>query len=284
MIRLREREFADIVKYMRETYGINLEKKQILIECRMARELERLGFTSFGAYFEKMQRDSSGQMAEAMVVKLTTNYTYFMREPEHFAILSEKIFPEVFRKKYVGFYNIWCAGCSTGEECYTLSMLLGEYREKGLPVPSFRITATDISEEVLRKAEAGIYPGREIEQIPAEWRKKYCHMEDTGSFSVDRELKNNIRFLKHNLMGPVSEKYDLILCRNVMIYFDRESRRRLVRKLEGSLNPGGYLLIGHAELLSGDETNLESVYPAVYRKNIKKDSQAAKESLWKRKL
>lgn len=284
MIRLSEREFADIVKYMRETYGINLEKKQILIECRMTRELERLGFTSFGAYFEKMQQDPSGRMAEAMVVKLTTNYTYFMREPEHFAILNEKIFPEVFQKKYGAFYNIWCAGCSTGEECYTLAMLLRECKEQGLPVPNIRITATDISAEVLKKAEAGVYPDREIEQIPEEWKKKYCHMEEGGGFAIDRELKSNIRFLKHNLMETVSEKYDLILCRNVMIYFDRESRRKVLRKLEDSLNPGGYLLIGHAELLSGNETNLESVYPAVYRKNTKKDSQAVKESLWKRKL
>ena len=98
MVRLREWEFADIVKYMRETYGINLEKKQILIECRMSGELERLGFTSFGAYFDKMRRDESGRMAEELVVRLTTNYTYLMREPEHFTLLREKIFRRYFKK------------------------------------------------------------------------------------------------------------------------------------------------------------------------------------------
>lgn len=283
MVRLSEWEFADIVKYMRETYGINLEKKQILIECRMSRELERLGFTSFGAYFDKMRRDSSGRMAEELVVRLTTNYTYFMREPEHFKLLNEKIFPEMFQKSYGAFYNIWCAGCSTGEECYTLAMLLKDYKDRGSPMPNIRMTASDISEEVLRKAEAALYPEKELEQLPVEWREKYCHMENKHQFSIDRELRYNIRFIKQNLMQPVSEKYDLILCRNVMIYFDRESRRKLVRQLENSLNPGGYLLIGHAELLSGDETNLQSVYPAVYKKSVKENSQTAKENIWKRK-
>lgn len=273
MIRLSEREFSDIVKYMKETYGINLEKKQVLIECRMAGELERLGFTSFGAYFEKMMQDKSGKMAEKLVVRLTTNYTYFLREAEHFKFLNDKVFPEMFGKKQSAYYNIWCAGCSTGEECYTMAMLLMEYREKGTAMPNLRITGSDISEEVLKKAEAGIYPVREIEQIPLEWRRKYCCLEGTDYFSIDRELKYNIRFIKHNLMDPVVEKYDLILCRNVMIYFDRESRRKLVRKLEESLNQGGYLMIGHAELLAGDETNLESVYPAVYRKNMKAEGQ-----------
>lgn len=283
MVRLREWEFADIVKYMRETYGINLEKKQILIECRMSGELERLGFTSFGAYFDKMRRDESGRMAEELVVRLTTNYTYFMREPEHFTLLREKIFPEVFQKSSA-FFNIWCAGCSTGEECYTLAMLLQEYREQGNVVPNLRITGSDISEKVLKKAEEGRYPLREMEQLPMEWRKKYCHIDGDDTFVVEPQLKHNVRFIKHNLMERVSDKYDLILCRNVMIYFDRESRRRLVGKLEECLNPGGYLLIGHAELLSGDETSLGSAYPAVYRKNMNNANQVTRENIWKRKL
>ncbi|WP_411338391.1 CheR family methyltransferase [Ruminococcus gauvreauii] len=284
MIRLNEKEFADIVRYMRETYGINLEKKQILIECRMARELERRGFKSFGAYFDKMKKDPDGRMVEELVEGLTTNYTYFMREPEHFRLLNEKILPEMFQKSYTAFYNIWCAGCSTGEECYTLAMLLRDYRDAGAKMPNIRITASDISEEVLKKAEEAVYPARELEQLPIGWREKYCHMKNKHQFSVDRDLRYNIRFIKQNLMKPVSEKYDLILCRNVMIYFDRESRRKLVRQLENSLNPGGYLMIGHAELLPGDETNLQLVYPAVYKKSVKENGQAAKENIWKRKL
>ncbi len=163
-------------------------------------------------------------------------------------------------------------------------MLLRDYRDAVAKMPNIRITASDISEEVLRKAEEAVYPARELEQLPIEWREKYCHMENKHQFSVDRDLRCNIRFIKQNLMKPVSEKYDLILCRNVMIYFDRESRRKLVRQLENSLNPGGYLMIGHAELLPGDETNLQLVYPAVYKKSVKENDQAAKENIWKRKL
>lgn len=273
MIRLNEQEFLDIVVYMRETYGINLEKKKVLIECRLNRELERNGCQSFGKYFEEMKRDKSGRMSEDLVMRLTTNFTYFWREASHFVLLKDRIFPEMFQKMKGSVYNIWCAGCSTGEECYTLAMVLKDYSEHKAAMPGIRIVATDISEEVLHKAKAGIYPNRELPQLPAQWQKKYCHQVGKDSFGINEELKYNIRFMKQNLMHPVSDKYDLILCRNVMIYFDRESRRKLVAMLENSLNPGGYLLIGHAELLSASETNLEYIYPAVYKKTDGKENQ-----------
>lgn len=283
MIRLNQRELIEITDYMRTTYGIDLSKKQTLIECRMVKELERLGCDSFGAYIQKLKNDKSGELADELVIKLTTNYTYFMREPEHFRLLGEKIFPEAFSSENGVFYHIWCAGCSTGEECYTLAMVLKECEARGMKLPNIRITASDISEEVLRKAEEGRYPLRELEPIPVEWRKKYCQMEGKDHFYMNRELKSNIRFVKQNLMDPSSERYDLIICRNVMIYFDRESRRKLVKKFERSLNPGGYLLVGHAELLSGEDTELNSVYPAIYKKEKRISVQTAKEGLWKRK-
>lgn len=273
MVRLNEQEFAEIVQYMRETYGINLDKKKVLIECRLNRELERNEHRSFGDYFEAMKQDKSGRMAENLVMRLTTNYTYFWREPAHFTLLRDNIFPETFPKLRGAYYNIWCAGCSTGEEVYTLAMLLSDYAEHGANMPGIRIMATDISEEVLSKAKAGVYPNRELKQIPGEWQKKYCFPEGKEHFGIDGKLKYNIRFLKQNLMNPVTDKYDLILCRNVMIYFDRESRRKLVSRLENCLQPGGYLLIGHAELLSSGETNLEYVHPAVYKKTDGKENQ-----------
>lgn len=148
-------------------------------------------------------------------------------------------------------------------------MCLDEYKEKNNRAVSARILATDISEEVLSKAEKGIYPRREIANIPLAWQEKYCTDMSRDSFRVDENLKYNIRFRKHNLMEPLTEssRFDLIFCRNVMIYFDRASRKQLVSRLEESLHPGGYLFIGHAELLSRDETSLEQVYPSVYRNN-----------------
>lgn len=266
MIRLTEQEFVDIVQYFRIHYGINLENKKILIECRMVKELERCGVSSFAEYLRLLQKDSGGEIAGGMVNRLTTNYTYFLREPVHFSILEDEVFPDLFRRKRYGPCYIWCAGCATGEECYTLGMCLNEFKEKTGSMPNVRILATDISEEVIKKAEKGIYPKREIENIPASWREKYCRELDKNSFCVNRSLKSNIRFAKHNLMEPMHDKFDIIFCRNVMIYFDKASRKQLVSYLEESLNPGGYLFIGHAELLTRDETRLQPIYPAVYKK------------------
>ena len=160
MIRLNAKEFDEIVTYIREHYGINLEKKQVLIECRLARELERRGITSFARYMELMKNDRTGIMAGEMVNRLTTNYTYFMREPAHFTVLGQKILPELFENRSCGVCNIWSAGCSTGEEVYSVSMLIQELKEKGGRMPGIRMLATDISGEALRKAEQGIYPLR----------------------------------------------------------------------------------------------------------------------------
>lgn len=268
MIRLNQNEFNQIIEYMRVTYGINLEKKKVLIECRMTKELKRLGVNSFAEYMNLLRRDKDGKLAGQMVNRLTTNYTYFMREPVHFELLERTIFQELFHQRAFGAGNIWCAGCATGEECYTLAMALEEYKANRGQLADVRILATDISDEVLQIARKGVYSEKEMEALPASWRKKYCKRENEKYFAVVDSLKSYIRFRNHNLMTPISNpaKFDLILCRNVMIYFDRDSRRKLVRLLEESLNPGGYLLIGHAELLSADETVLESVYPAVYRK------------------
>lgn len=273
MIRLREQEFAEIVKYMGDEYGINLGKKKVLIECRMTKLLEKRGLSSFEEYLELMRKDKTGDLAGEMVNSLTTNYTYFYREPDHFISLQKVILPELLERRQYSGLDIWCAGCSTGEECYTLAMALEECRRTDRKLGNTRIWATDISAAVLEKAQKGEYPEKEMEGLPADWQKKYCRRIDDRSFRVAGELKKYIRFQKRNLLEPPapSEKFDLILCRNVMIYFDKDVRQKLIRILESSLHPGGYLLTGHAELLASAETILKPVFPAVYRKEMRKD-------------
>ncbi|MDO4275380.1 MAG: protein-glutamate O-methyltransferase CheR [Eubacteriales bacterium] len=269
MIRLSDSELSFIVEYMRENFGINLEKKKVLIECRLSKEAERAGANSFGKYFQMLRQDRTGKIAEGMVNRLTTNYTYFMREPAHFSILTEKILPQVLADGRSGFCNIWCAGCSTGEESYTLAMLLQDFKEKQPgSFQSIRILATDISEEVLECARKGIYPMSELDSIPPQWQKKYCNIIDKKHFKLDEKLKYYIQFDKQNLMddGKLTDKFDFIFCRNVMIYFDKNSKAKVLKRLERSLKPGGYLFVGLAELLYRDETELKSVYPAVYKK------------------
>lgn len=268
MIRLSENEYLEIVKYMRECFGIDLSKKKVLIECRLAKPLKNHGLESFKDYMDLVKRDQSGQAAVEMVDCLTTNYTYFLRESVHFDLLQEKILPDIFSRISFELCKIWCAGCSTGEECYTLAMAIADYLEKrSWPVPKINIKATDISEAALRRAEEGIYPIRELESIPGRWREKYCKKAGEKNFQIDRNLRSWISFRKENLLQPEgAAKYDLIFCRNVMIYFDREAKESLIRKFENCLNPGGFLILGHAELLSREATKLEPVFPAVYQK------------------
>lgn len=268
MIRLTDSEFVEIVEYMRQNYGINLEKKRVLIECRLTKDLEKYGLDSFAKYLELVHKDATGRIAGEMVNRLTTNYTYFMREPSHFKYLYENILPEFCKERKMKLLRAWCAGCSTGEECYSIAMTLMDFKERAAGDCTMNITATDISEEVLAKAEAGIYPLKEMENIPPLWWDKYCIRSEQKKFEIKDSIKNHIRFVRQNLMEPGNGtgKYDLIFCRNVMIYFDRQSKSKLLRILEKRLAPGGYLLIGHAELLTREETNLQQVFPAVYRK------------------
>lgn len=272
MIRLKEEEFAEIVEYMRQNYGINLEKKKTLIECRMSKELEKQGVETFGRYMELLKKDKSGTTASNMVSRLTTNYTYFMREQAHFNILRDHILPELSKNHGRGLLNVWCAGCSTGEECYTIAMILQDYRERTGNLMNYRILATDISSQVLEKARKGTYTAKEAEALPAEWKNKYFRAEGAKSYCVEERLKQNIRFQNQNLLSPGigTEQFDLIFCRNVMIYFDKKAKETLVKKLEASLKPGGYLMIGHAELLNRGEIQLEPVFPAVYKKSREK--------------
>lgn len=268
MIRLKESEFTDIVEYIRQMYGINLEKKQVLIECRLKSELEKYHASSFREYLTMLAKDRSGKMADDMIDRLTTHYTYFMREFQHFELIRDVILPEVSRVQAPSVYSVWCAGCSTGQECYTLEMLLEEYRSTGRWMPAVMVLATDISDTVLKQAEKGRYKLKELEGIPAVWRDKYCGICEDQTFEMKEKLRTPIRFRKQNLRTYVhkKEQYDLILCRNVMIYFDAEAKKKLIRELEKSLKPGGYLMVGHSELLSRDGTSLKYVGSAAYRK------------------
>lgn len=269
MIRLAEREFLDIVSYVKENYGVNLEKKKVLIECRLKNELLKHGLDSFSEYMKLIKKDQGGELAEEMIDRLTTHYTYFMREKKHFEFIRDTILPEVCGRKELKEYMIWCAGCSSGQESYTLAMLLEDYKEKGYKLPPYRILATDISETALEQAAKAKYPLKELEGIPLSWAEKYCRICDDHTFEMKDFLKKRIMFRKQNLLSTEygKEQFDMILCRNVMIYFSPDAKKALMRKMEISLKPGGYFLIGHAELLHKDAISLQQAGSAVYKKS-----------------
>ncbi len=267
MIRLGALEFLDIVDYVREKYGINLEKKKVLIECRLRSELDRCGVSSFRDYMKAVREDESGRMAGEMINRLTTNYTYFMRESKHFDYIRETILPTATAKNKTD-YQVWCAGCASGEECYTLAMLFQDFIQENSVMERIHITATDICESALKQAKEGIYPIKELGNLPPQWQEKYCTVSSGKNFKVKKLLKNMIQFENQNLMEPedIRKKYDLILCRNVMIYFDAASKKTMISRLENSLRPGGYLIVGLAEVLPREITALDFIGTAIYRK------------------
>lgn len=269
VIRFGDEEYRELVLYMIRKFGIDLSKKRILAECRLDAELRRWNQSSLRGYLKLLRADKSGRMERELLNRLTTNYTYFCREKKHFEYLEKEILPSVLSDPGSPPYQIWCAGCSSGEECYTLAMVLAEYRRKGGKLPPCRITGTDISERSLKKAEEARYPMRETERLPETWRDRYCVPEPEGDyFKIRPELCGDIRFVRKNLLDSVfeAEQYDLVFCRNVMIYFDEDARRRLLSNLHYALRPGGYLFLGHTELLPRNHDLFHYICPAIYRK------------------
>ena len=191
-----------------------------------------------------------------------------MREPAHFAILRERILPDLCDNLSRGFFNVWCAGCSTGEECYTIAMILQDFKERTGNLMNYRILATDISNQVLEKARKGVYTAKETEGLSAEWRNKYFRTTDAKTYCAADRLKQNIRFQNQNLLSPYTgtEQFDLIFCRNVMIYFDEPTKERLLNNIYEKMAPGGYLFIGSTESMGQNNTRFQYVKPSIYRK------------------
>lgn len=265
---LTYKEFNQIRNYAAEVFGIHLaDEKQTLVYSRLRPELIRLGMEDFSTYFSYLQKDAGGDALRDFVDRLTTNHTYFMREPAHFSFVKEIAFPEV--KEVFGKekdLRFWCAGCSTGEEAYTLEMLaLDFFRGENWNTD---LLATDISTRVLDVAVAGIYGEEHVKDIPNEWKKRYF-TNDGSNYVVKQQVKDRVYFRHFNLITEVfsfKKPMHIIFCRNVMIYFDKETRKNLVNRFYDALHPGGYLFIGHSESLNHIDVPFEYVQPAVYRK------------------
>ena len=211
-----------------------------------------------------------------MIDAVTTNKTDFFREPYHFEFLTIQALPQLIGKQHASFrkkIRAWSAACSTGEEPYTLAMVLSEYASSR-PGFDFSILATDISTKVLDIAQTAIYEEEKVTPVPYAMRKKYLLRSKDPNKKIVRitpELRNRIAFRRFNLMDkrtPVSEPLDIIFCRNVMIYFDIETQERLIRQFHSLLAPGGYLFMGHAESINNMDVSLRFAAPTIYQKEM----------------
>jgi len=261
-------EFAKIRQLAYDTFGLDLRQgKETLVSARLGKHIRKSGCRSFDEYYRHVVEDSTGQALIHLIDALTTDHTSFFREPAHFDFLRKALLPEWRNRPSI---EIWSAACSSGEEPYSIAMCILE--ELGRAAPGkVRILATDISTRVLAAAKEGIYPAERFETLsPAQLRGYWLRGERdfAGSYRAKKELRAMIEFRRLNLLEPVSRigPFPLIFCRNVMIYFDKPTQRQVIERRSGCLEPGGYLLTGHAESLTGIDHGLRYVQPAVYRK------------------
>jgi len=267
MIYLTDSEFNDITTFMKTNYGIDLLKKRQLIESRMYAVLLKKGFKSFAEYIDLIKTKDEKEISQ-LINKLTTNHTYFLREIHHFDFMKNVILPFHEKNNKDKDIRIWSAGCSTGEEAYTAVMVMHEYFGLKRNQWDYRILATDISSRVLESAKNPVYTVDNLKDISADWIKKYFVKKDSDTYTLRDEVTGQVIFKTFNLLDKmiVKKPFDLIFCRNVMIYFDYETKKQLVNKFFDLLNPGGYLFIGHSETIKNGESKFKYIQPSIYQK------------------
>lgn len=270
VVTITEKEFKQLADYIQANYGIHLKKeKMALVTGRLQKVLQQSEFNNFTDYYQYLISDRSGTAAVTFIDKITTNHTFFMREADHFYYFRDKILP--FLKGTVKSRNlgIWCAGCSTGEESYTLAMILADFFGAEKSGWDTKILATDLSGQVLDIAKAGIYSNERIAPLPLQWKLNYFRKYDRDGFILTEMVRNEVIYRKFNLIDsvfPFKKKFHIIFCRNVMIYFDNETKMDLINKFYDHMEYGGYLFIGHSESLNGQKTRFKYIMPAVYQK------------------
>jgi chemotaxis protein methyltransferase CheR len=272
-IGLEENDYIRLSRFIMSQYGIKLTaNKKTMVECRLQKRLKQLQYDNFKDYVDFIfSAQGIRDEVDMMIDAISTNKTDFFREPLHFDFLMNRGIKDYVSLTGKSRLNIWSAGCSSGEEPYTLAMILKEYAATQQFI-DFDILATDISDSVLQHAVIGIYTEDKISVIPAEYKRKYLLRGKNiyqNKVRIRSEIRNKVEFRKFNLLGTgysELDKFDIIFCRNVMIYFDRFAQKLILDHFCKLLNPGGYLFLGHSESLTGFDLCLTQVIPTVFTK------------------
>ncbi|KPK02404.1 MAG: chemotaxis protein CheR [Nitrospira bacterium SG8_35_4] len=277
---LSDRDFDRLSEFIHTECGIKMPpSKKIMLQARLQKRLRKLSMTSMSEYCSYLFSPAGIENELIhMIDVVTTNKTDFFREPKHFDYMVQKALPELMAGKGVGIRHkltVWSAGCSTGEEPYTLAMLLKDFADQ---YPGFNfdflILATDISTRALEIAKRAIYDNEKVAPVPPEMKKRYLlrgKNDKKGYVRIVPELRDVVRFRRLNFLEGtygMSEPMDIIFCRNVIIYFDRATQEKLMNRFARQLSPGGYIFIGHSETLHGLNVPLVQVAPTVYRNPV----------------
>lgn len=266
---ITDNEFRRIVVYIKRTTGIDLSEKRILVNGRLQNYLLRNGYSNCDEYMERVEKDSGGKEARNLINALTTNHTYFMREFEHMDYLRKLILPQIKVKEAAKKdIRIWSAASSTGEEPYTIAMVLKDFFGLDHKFWDTRVLATDLSTRVLEVAQRGKYLKEQIDPLPDNWKRRYFKRLNELEFQALPELKKEVIFRQFNLMNPFPfhKKFHVVFMRNVMIYFDEATKLELLKKVYNYLEPGGYLFVGTTESIDRKGTGFQYIEPSIYRK------------------
>ena len=266
---IEDKDFFKLRDFIKSNFGVNLEKKRALIESRLTNSIVQSDFEGFHDYLEDIMSDKSGAKLSDLMTKLTTNYTYFMREETHYKFMVETALPYWTSTIRDHDLRIWSAGCASGEEAYTTVMVLNEYFGSAKRSWDTTVLATDISTKVLEMGKHGVYPEEHFERLQKSWQAKYFTKVGPEEYKVTDAMAKDVVFGQFNLMSNFSKfrkKFHIIFCRNVMIYFDVPTKAALAKRFHDVLEVGGYLFIGLSETLSGISGDFQQIAPAIYRR------------------
>lgn len=270
MNKITDDEFKLLSSYIKKVSGIHLKpEKKTLLMGRLTSMVKNLEMDSFMDFYNYLLNDKDGLLLSKVIDKITTNHTYFMRETDHFNYLQSDVLPYIKSNVKNRDLRVWCAASSTGEEPYTLAMILEDYFGKEMVKWDKKLLATDISLDVLETAKKGVYVKEKVEAMPRTWVLNYFNKVDNSSYQIKDKLRNQVIYRRFNLLEPVfpfKGKFHVIFCRNVMIYFDNPTKEALINKFYNALEYGGYLFIGHSESIDRNKTAFKYIKPAVYRK------------------
>lgn len=277
-IRMNESERNDISSFIEGEFGIKMPPvKKVMLTSRLAKRLKILGLNSYSEYY-KYIRSAEGMKGELFIFTdlVSTHETGFFREPQHFDYLLSSVIPELDAARGAGTrrpLRVLSAACSTGEEVYTIALMAEEYKRSRASSYLYRVTGTDISARVVHDAARGVYKDTRVQNVPLHLRRKYFMEgkgEKSGLVRIVPEVRACTEFFTMNLMDytyPFSEGFDIVFCRNALIYFDRANQEKILRRLIGCLKKNGYLFIGHSETMTGYNLPVRCVEPTVYRRN-----------------
>lgn len=265
VIALTDREFSQFQRFIYDAAGIFMANgKQALVSGRLAKRLAHYQLSSYSDYLRLLQSRDQADELQMAVDLLTTNETYFFREPKHFALLRELALDAKAKGRPM---RVWSAASSSGEEPYSIAMVLADVMGEA----AWDVLGTDISTRVLERARSGHYPLERTSQIPPAYLKRFClkgQKQEEGTLLIERSLRARVQFQHLNLVQPLPKigSFDLIFLRNVMIYFNLETKRQVVARLLAQLKPGGHFFIGHSETLNDISDAVVPVAPSIYRK------------------